>query len=79
MKTLPKPLSITDVAFIVGGEAMGDLAHTVTGVADLAAAPPSDAVFLENRKYTALAGTAPAGCLFLPRTSRTPPAPRRAR
>ena len=65
MKTLPKPLSITDVAFIVGGEAMGDLAHTVTGVADLADATPSDAVFLENRKYTALAGTAPAGCLFL--------------
>ncbi len=66
MKTLPKPLTITDVAAIVGGEALGELDHTVTSVADLADAGPSDAVFLENRKYTSLAATAPAGCLFLP-------------
>lgn len=65
MKTLPKPLTIADVAFIVGGEALGDLAHEVTSVADLADAGLSDAVFLENRKYTALAASAPAGCLFL--------------
>lgn len=65
MKTLPKPLTVAEVAALVGGEALGDLAHAVTGVADLADAGPSDAVFLENRKYTALAGTAPAGLLFL--------------
>lgn len=65
MKTLPKPLTVADVAAIVGGEALGDLNHAVTGVADLADAGPADAVFLENRKYSALAATAPAGCLFL--------------
>ncbi|MDD5303515.1 MAG: UDP-3-O-(3-hydroxymyristoyl)glucosamine N-acyltransferase [Elusimicrobia bacterium] len=65
MKTLPKPLTIAQIAGLVGGEALGSLDHEVTGVADLADAGPSDAVFLENRKYSALAATAPAGCLFL--------------
>ncbi len=65
MKTLPKPLTIAQVAALVGGEAQGDLSHTVTGVANLADARPTDAVFLENRKYSALAATASAGCLFL--------------
>jgi UDP-3-O-[3-hydroxymyristoyl] glucosamine N-acyltransferase len=64
MKTLPKPLTIAQIAGLVGGEALGDVNHAVTGVADLADAGPSDAVFLENRKYTDLAATAPAGLLF---------------
>lgn len=65
MKTLPKPLTISEVAALTGGEALGQLDHAITGVADLADAGPSDAVFLENRKYTDLAATAAAGCLFL--------------
>jgi UDP-3-O-[3-hydroxymyristoyl] glucosamine N-acyltransferase len=73
MKTLPKPLTITQIAALVGGEAMGELSHEVTGVADLADAGPSDAVFLENRKYSALAATAPAGCLFLTSDLRDTP------
>ncbi len=58
-------MTVAQVAALVGGEAKGDLNHTVTGVANLADAQPSDAVFLENRKYSALAAAAPAGCLFL--------------
>ncbi|PIR14984.1 MAG: UDP-3-O-(3-hydroxymyristoyl)glucosamine N-acyltransferase, partial [Elusimicrobia bacterium CG11_big_fil_rev_8_21_14_0_20_64_6] len=65
MKTLPKPLTIAQISALVGGEAIGSLDHAVTGVADLADAGPSDAVFLENRKYSALAESSPAGCLFL--------------
>jgi len=65
MKILPQPLTVAQIAGLVGGEALGALDHPVTGVADLADAGPSDAVFLENRKYTALAGSSPAGCLFV--------------
>ncbi|MBI4059805.1 MAG: UDP-3-O-(3-hydroxymyristoyl)glucosamine N-acyltransferase [Elusimicrobia bacterium] len=65
MKTLPKPLTVSDIAALVGGEAMGALDHAVTGVANLADARPTDAAFLENQKYAALAAAAPAGCLFL--------------
>ena len=64
MKTLPQPLTISQVAGLVGGEALGSTEHTVTGVADLADAGPNDAAFLENPKYTGLATRAPAGLLF---------------
>ena len=65
MKKFPQPLTISQIAALVGGEALGSLDHEVTGVADMADAGPSDAVFLENRKYSALAATATAGCLFV--------------
>ena len=61
MKTLPKPLTISQIAGLVGGEALGALDHAITGVADLADAGSSDAVFLENLKYSSLAATATAG------------------
>lgn len=64
MKTLPNPLTVSQIAGLVAGEALGDVHHQITGVADLAEAGPSDAVFLENRKYTDLAATTPAGLLF---------------
>ena len=64
MKSLPTPLTVAQIAGLVGGEALGELDHPVSGVANLGEAGPSDAVFLENRKYTALAATAPAGLLF---------------
>lgn len=73
MKTLPKPLSISQIAGLVGGEAMGVLDHLITSVADLADAGPSDAVFLENRKYTSLAASAPAGLLFTTNEFRDAP------
>ena len=65
MKSLPKPLTLSEVAALVGGEAIGALEHQVTGVADMADAKPTDVVFLENRKYTDLAAVAPAGCLLV--------------
>lgn len=65
MKSLPNPLTVSQIASLVGGEALGVLDHPVTGVANLGDAGPSDAAFLENRKYTALAATAAAGCLFV--------------
>lgn len=65
MKSLPQPITVAQIAGLVGGEALGQLDHPVTGVADLSDAGPSDAVFLENRKYTALAGSSLAGCLFV--------------
>jgi UDP-3-O-[3-hydroxymyristoyl] glucosamine N-acyltransferase len=73
MKTLPKPLTISQIAGLVGGEALGALDHEVTGVADLADAGPSDAVFLENLKYSALAATTSAGCLFVTADLRETP------
>ncbi len=66
MKSLPKPLTVAEVAALTGGTVVGDAAHRVTGVADLADATASDAAFLENRKYGALAAAAPAGLLFVP-------------
>lgn len=64
MKTLPQPLTVAQIADLVGGEALGTTGHTVTGVADLADAGPNDAAFLENPKYSGLATRAPAGLLF---------------
>ena len=66
MKSLPKPLTIAEVAALTGGTVSGDAAHRVTGVADLADATAADAAFLENRKYGDLAKTSPAGLLFVP-------------
>lgn len=66
MKSLPKPLTVAEVAALTGGAVVGDAGHRVTGVADLADATYADAAFLENRKYGALAETAPAGLLFVP-------------
>ena len=73
MKALPAPLTVAQIAGLVGGEAVGALEHAVTGVADLADAGPSDAAFLENRKYTSLAEAAPAGCLFVTEDRRNAP------
>ena len=73
MKTLPAPLTVSQIAALAGGEALGLLDHPITGVADLAVAGPSDAVFLENRKYSALAAAAPAGLLFTTEDLRAAP------
>ena len=73
MKALPKPLTIADIAAFVGGEAIGALDYSITGIADIADARPTDAVFLDNRKYTDQAAMAQAGCLFLtPELKDTP-------
>jgi UDP-3-O-[3-hydroxymyristoyl] glucosamine N-acyltransferase len=79
MKTLPKPLTIADLAAFVGGEAIGALDYMITGIADLADARPTDAVFLENRKYSDHAAMAQAGCLFLTPELRDTPCAAKAK
>lgn len=66
MKILPTPMTVAEIAALVGGTASGALDQRITGVSTLAEAGESDAAFLENPKYWAAAATATAGCLFLP-------------
>ena len=66
MKILPKPMTVAEIAVLVGGTASGGLNQRITGVSTLAEAGESDAAFLENSKYWAQAAAAGAGCLFLP-------------
>lgn len=79
MKSLPKPMTVAEIAALTGGTVAGDAAHLVTGVANLAEATASDAAFLENRKYGALAETAPAGLLFVPTDCADMPCAAKAR
>jgi UDP-3-O-[3-hydroxymyristoyl] glucosamine N-acyltransferase len=66
MKTLPKPMTVAEIAALVGGTASGALDQRITGVSTLAEAGANDAAFLENAKYWAQASAACAGCLFVP-------------
>lgn len=66
MKKLPKPLTVSDIAALVGGQATGDLGHVVDAVAEIAHAGPSDVASFHNMKYVAAAQAAPAGCLLVP-------------
>ena len=66
MKTLPQPMTVAEIAALVGGTAVGETGQTITRVAELADAGPSDAAFFENRKYGAAAAKSAAGLLFVP-------------
>ncbi len=66
MKILPKPMTVAEIAVLVGGTASGELDQRITGVSTLAEAGENDAAFLENSKYWAQASAAAAGCLFIP-------------
>jgi UDP-3-O-[3-hydroxymyristoyl] glucosamine N-acyltransferase len=66
MKTLPKPLSVSEIAALVGGQAVGDLGHVVEAVAEVAHAGPRDVASFHNMKYVAAAQAAAAGCLLVP-------------
>ena len=66
MKNLPNPMTVAEIAALAGGRVVGAADHPSAGVANLGDAASSDAAFLENRKYAALAATAPAGLLFVP-------------
>jgi UDP-3-O-[3-hydroxymyristoyl] glucosamine N-acyltransferase len=66
MKTLPQPKTVAEIAVLVGGQAVGDAAHVVSAVAEVAAAGPRDVASLHNMKYVAAAQAAPAGCLLVP-------------
>lgn len=79
MKSLPKPLTVTELAALVGGEALGDASAVVEGVAELASAGPTDVAFLENPKYAEQAAASGAACLLLPPQAKEAPAKARSR
>jgi UDP-3-O-[3-hydroxymyristoyl] glucosamine N-acyltransferase len=73
----PKPLSLAEVAELVGAKLLrGDPAAMVTGAAPLEAAEPGDISFLDNPKYVKhLAETRASACLCQARyADRVPPA-----
>ncbi|UPT74060.1 MAG: hypothetical protein M0D55_19925 [Elusimicrobiota bacterium] len=79
MKTLPQPLTVSQIAALVGGEALGSFDHAIFGVAEIAEARTEHAAFLENPKYASAAVASQAGLLFVsprPRTRRRRPKPR---
>lgn len=66
MKPLPKPLTVAEIAALVGGEAVGDGSILIERVAEVAHAGPKDAASFHNMKYLAAAQASPAGCLLVP-------------
>lgn len=66
MKSLPKPLSVSEVAALVGGRAVGDAAVVVESVSEVGAAGPKDVASFHNMKYAAEAAASKAGCLLVP-------------
>ena len=66
MKTLPQPLTVADIASLVGGRTVGDERHVVSSVAEVAAAGPDDVASFHNMRYVAAAQASPAGCLLVP-------------
>lgn len=66
-------MTLADLARLTGGEADGDSAFVLEGVAGLEAAGPKDLSFLGNPKYGAAAAGTKAGCLLLPAASKDLP------
>ncbi len=66
MKSLPKPLTVAEIAVLVGGHAFGDTNYQVDSVSEIATAGPNDVASFHNMKYVAAAQAAPAGCLLVP-------------
>jgi len=62
--------NVAEIAQIVGGQAEGDTAQVLAGVAGLADAGPQDISFLGNMKYLAAAASTRAGCVLLPVSAR---------
>lgn len=79
MSRLPQPATVSEIARLVGGEAVGDTGAVISAVADLADAGPTDIAFLENQKYAAAAAAAPAGCLLLPPQAKDAPCAAKAK
>jgi UDP-3-O-[3-hydroxymyristoyl] glucosamine N-acyltransferase len=66
MKTLPQPLTVAEIARLVGGTVVGDERLVVAAVAEVASAGPADVASFHNMKYLAAAQASPAGCLLVP-------------
>ncbi|MEK7388685.1 MAG: UDP-3-O-(3-hydroxymyristoyl)glucosamine N-acyltransferase [Elusimicrobiota bacterium] len=72
-------MTVSEIASLVQGTALGQLDCVITGVSTLSDAGPQDAAFLENPKYGPLATSSGAGCLFLPPEAKDAPCVAKAR
>ena len=79
MKTLPSPMTASEIASLAGGSAEGDSTLVIKGVNTLEDAGADEAAFLENPKYGAAAASSSAGCLLLPPAARDLPIAAKAR
>jgi len=79
MKKLPAPLTVAQIAALVGGQAVGDGSRVVESVAEVASAGPSDVASLHNMKYLAAAQASLAGCLLVPPPAKDAPCAAKAK
>jgi UDP-3-O-[3-hydroxymyristoyl] glucosamine N-acyltransferase len=79
MIRLPKPLSVTEIASLVGGQALGDERQVIENVAEVASAGPQDVASFHNMKYLAAAQASPAGCLLVPPQAKDSPCAAKAK
>jgi UDP-3-O-[3-hydroxymyristoyl] glucosamine N-acyltransferase len=79
MKKLPAPLTVSELAALVGGKALGEAGRSVAALSTLAEAGPDAVAFLENPKYAEQAAASNAGCLLLPPEAKDAPAKAPAR
>ncbi len=79
MKHLPKPLTVAEIAALVGGRAVGDATGVVESVAEVASAGPKDAATFHNMKYAAEAAASKAGCLLVPPAAEGAPCAAKAK
>ena len=66
----PPRLTLRDIVSSLGGEAVGEVATPLTGVATLDSAGPSEIAFLANPKYRAKLATTRAGAVIVGRGDR---------
>lgn len=79
MKHLPKPLTVAEIAALVGGRAVGDANDSVQAVAEVGAAGPQDVATFHNMKYAAEAAASKAGCLLVPPAAENAPCAAKAK
>ena len=66
MRPLPKPLSVLEIARLVGGTTEGDANQLIANVSEVVGAGPNDVASFHNMKYAAAAAVSKAGCLLVP-------------
>ncbi len=79
MMKLPQPQTVAQIAALVGGQVVGDGAHVVGAVSEVANAGPDTIASFHNMKYAAAAAAAPAGCLFVPPQAKDAPCAAKAK
>jgi len=62
---LPHPVSVAELAALLGGEAIGDVALPIQRIAPLASADASTIAFLANPRYQSQLADSQAGCVIV--------------